>query len=136
MSVKQEVFDYLDECKVFFFSTVKGEAPVTRPLGFKMMLDGEMYFGVGTFKDVYAQMKANPNVYLCACKPDASGWIRISGKAVFDEDRSFEEAAFKAAPHLEPVYKEHGWSMGVFHLEDARATFIESPMTPVKTVEF
>jgi hypothetical protein len=75
MTIQQEVNDYLSECGVFYFATVDGDAPVVRPLGFHMEHDGQLYFGVGTFKSVYAQLNANPNVYVCACKPDGSGWV-------------------------------------------------------------
>ena len=136
MSVKQEIVDYLNECGVFFFSTVKGDAPVTRPLGFKMLHEGELYFGVGTFKEVYAQLTANPNVYICALKPDKSGWLRISGKAVCDDDPALVDACFQVMPDLKGLYEANGWKMGIFHLAEGTATFIDGFMNPVKTETF
>ena len=136
MSVKQEIFDYLNECGAFFFSTVKDDAPVTRPLGFKMLHEGELYFGVGTFKDVYAQLTANPNVYVCAMKPDGSGWVRVAAKAVCDDDPALVDACFQVMPDLKGVYEANGWEMGIFHLVDGTATFVEGAMKPIKTVTF
>lgn len=136
MSVQNEIDAYLGECGMFFFATVADGAPVVRPLGFHMEKDGQLYFGVGTFKQVYAQLKANPNVYVCACKPDASGWIRISGKAVADSDPALVDACFQISPSLKPVYEQNGWEMGIFHLEDATATWVEGAMTPVRTERF
>lgn len=136
MSIRQEIDDYLGECGVFFFGTVAGDAPVIRPLGFKMLFEGELYFGIGTFKDAYKQLAANPNVYICAMKPDGSGWLRVSGRAVCDSDPALVDACFAAMPDLKGLYDANGWEMGIFHLEDARATFIDGPMTPIKTVEF
>lgn len=136
MSVKQEIHEYLSECGTFFFSTVKDGAPVTRPLGFQMLNDGELYFGVGTFKDVYAQLTANPNVYICAMKPDASGWLRISAKAVCDNDQALVDACFEVMPQLKGIYESNGWEMGIFHLVDATVTFVDGPMTPIKTETF
>lgn len=136
MTIKQEICEYLKECGAFFFSTVKDDAPVTRPLGFKMLHDGELYFGVGTFKDVYKQLTANPNVYICATKPDGSGWLRVAGKAVCDSDPALVDACFQTMPELKGLYEANGWEMGIFHLVDGAATFVEGPMTPVKTETF
>lgn len=136
MTIQQEICDYLGECGVFYFGTVCDGAPALRPLGFRMCKDGQLYLGVGTHKDVYAQLKANPAVSICATKPDGSNWIRISGTAVCDDDPALAEAAFEVMPQLKPVYESNGWKMGVFHLEQAKATFYEKAMVPVRTVGF
>ena len=136
MADKQKLFDYLNECGIFYFGTVDGDAPVVRPLGFKMIVDGELYFGVGEHKDVYAQLKANPNVYVCATKPDGTSWVRVSGKAVCDSDPALVDAAWEAAPNLKPLYESNGWSMGVFHLEEGAITYVENLMAPVATETF
>ena len=136
MTVQEEISSYLAECGVFYFGTVSGDAPVIRPLGFQMAKDGQLYLGVGTHKDVYAQLKANPNVYICGTKPDGASWIRVAGKAVCDSDPALVDACFAAAPDLKGVYEANGWEMGIFHLENGAITYVEGPMTPVKTVEF
>lgn len=136
MSVQSEISAYLAECGTFYFATVDGEAPVVRPLGFQMVVDDQLYLGVGTFKDVYAQLVANPNVYICASKPDGSGWIRIGGKAVCDDDPALVDACFATMPALKGLYEANGWQMGIFHLEDATAIWVDGPMTPVRTEQF
>ena len=100
MSVQSEISAYLAECGTFYFATVDGEVPVVRPLGFQMVVDDQLYLGVGTFKDVYAQLVANPNVYICATKPDGKSWVRVSGKAVCDDDPALTAAKFF---HHEPL---------------------------------
>ena len=136
MTIKQEIHEYLTECGMFFFSTVKDGAPVTRPLGFHMLYNGELYFGVGTFKNVYAQITADPNAYLCAAKPDKSGWLRISAKAVCDDDPALTDACFQTMPEMKEIYDANGWKMGIFHLEDATVTFVDGFMVPSKVVTF
>lgn len=136
MTVQEEISTYLTECGVFYFGTVDNGAPVIRPIGFQMCKDGQMYFGVGTFKNVYAQIVANPAVYVCATKPDNSGWIRISGTAVLDDDPALLDAAWECMPNMKPVYEANGWEMGMFHLENAKATWIKGFMEPVRTEEF
>ena len=136
MLVQQEIHDYLNECGLFYFATIDGEAPVVRPLGFSMVQNDQLYFGVGTFKNVYAQLNANPNVYVCATKPDGNGWIRVSGKAVCDANPALVDACFEILGDLKTLYDENGWEMGIFHLEDASATWVDGPMTPVRTETF
>ena len=136
MADKQRMSEYLAECGVFYFGTAVDNAPVLRPLGFQMLHDGELYFGVGTHKDVYAQLTANPNVAVCATKPDGTSWIRISGKAVCDDDPALIEATFARMPEMKPMYEANGWTMGVFHLTEGKVTYYENFMAPVETEEF
>ena len=136
MADKQKLSDYLGECGIFYFGTVVDNAPVIRPLGFQMIRDGELYLGVGTHKDVYAQLKANPNVYICATQPNATSWVRVSGKAVCDDDPALVDAAFEVMPNLKPLYDQNGWTMGIFHLEQGKVTYYENLMVPTLTEEF
>ena len=136
MSVQQEISDYLRECGVFYFGTIEDGAPVIRPLGFQMCVDGQLYFGVGTFKSVYTQLVANPAVYVCATKPDGKSWIRISGTAVLDDDPALVDAVWEVMSDMKPVYEANGWKMGVFHLVNAKATWVENFMAPVRTETF
>ena len=136
MTIQAEINEYLNDCPMFFFGTVEDDAPVVRPLGFHMEQGGQLYFGVGTFKNVYKQLQANPNVYLAACKSDGSSWIRVAGTAVCDSDPALVDACFATMPDLKPVYEQNGWEMGIFHLENATATWVEGPMTPVRTETF
>ena len=136
MADMKKMSEYLAECKTFYFGTAKDDAPVIRPLGFQMLHDGQLYFGVGTFKDVYAQLTANPNICICATKPDGTSWIRVSAKAVCDDDPALTQAAWEAAPHLKGLYESNGWTMGIFHLEEGKVTYYENLMSPAETEEF
>lgn len=138
-AIKQEIHDYLEECikknGTFYLVTVDEDKPACRPVSFHMLVDGEEYFGVGTFKDVYKQMVANPNVQIIGCK--GADWVRISGKAVFDENPVLFDKAVETMPFLKNLYnEENGRKMGIFRLENANAQFIEKMMSVEKTVEF
>ena len=113
--------DYLKETGTFFLATVDGDKPRLRPLGLFIEEGGKVIFGVGSFKEVYRQLCANPNAEIVACKPDGH-WMRYSGRAVFETDPRYEEAALEAAPNLRNVYNEStGYRLMMFHLEDAEA---------------
>jgi uncharacterized pyridoxamine 5'-phosphate oxidase family protein len=117
----QTVTDFLTEAKVFFFTTVDGTRPRTRPFGFFMEHGGKLYFGMGTHKAVWKQVLANPEIEVGALKPDNS-WIRISGKAVVDSSAETLAAAFEKSPFLKTIYNDQsGLTMGLLWLKDGKA---------------
>lgn len=136
MADKQKMSDYLAECRVFYFATVDDGAPAVRPIGFQMCHEGELYFGIGTHKAVYAQIQATPKVCISGTKPDGSSWIRIKGDVVFDDDPALTDAAFEAMPQLKPLYESNNWTMGIFHLANGSVTYYENLMAPTATEEF
>ena len=118
-----KVSDFLNEAGVFFMATADGNQPKLRPLGAHMEADGKIIFGVGDFKNVYRQMKANPLVEIVACKPNGH-WLRYTGKAVFETDGNYADQMIKAAG-LEKIYNEQtGNKLMTFHLENASAVDI------------
>ena len=120
-----KVSDFLNEAGVFFMATADGNQPKLRPLGAHMEADGKIIFGVGDFKNVYRQMKANPLVEIVACKPDGH-WLRYTGKAVLETDGNYADQMIKAAG-LEKIYNEQtGNKLMTFHLENASA--VDSPV--------
>ena len=118
-----KIKDFLNETKVFFLATADGDQPKLRPLGAVIEEDGKLIFGVGDFKNVYRQLKANPLVEIAACKPDGH-WLRYTGKAVFETDEKYAEQMIKAFD-LGAIYKEQtGNKLMTFHLEHATAVDI------------
>ena len=119
-----KVNDFLTEAGMFFLATADGDQPRLRPLGFHMEMDGKILFGVGDFKEVYKQLLVNPKAEIVACKKDGH-WLRYTGRAVFETDPKYAEAALDAMPNLRGIYNEEtGHKMMVFHLEDAAAADI------------
>ena len=121
-----KINDFLTEAGVFFLATVDGDQPKLRPLGAHFEMDGKVLFGVGDFKDVYKQLKANPKTEIVAAKADGH-WLRYTGRAVFETDEKYAKAALEAMPRLKDIYNEQtGHKMMMFHLEDATA--VDIPM--------
>ena len=119
-----KVNDFLTEAGIFFLATCDGDQPKLRPLGAHFEMDGKVLFGVGDFKDVYRQLIANPKTEIVAAKPDGH-WMRYTGKAVFETDPKYAEAALAATPDLKAIYNEEtGHKMMMFHLEEATAVEI------------
>ena len=116
----ERIDEFLNEAKVFFLATVDGDKPKNRPLGFHLLKDGKLYFGVGDFKDVYKQMSKNPYVEIVALVE--TDFLRYYGKAVFEEDYSFGKSIVEGNEFLQGIYNdETGYKLAIFHLEEATA---------------
>ncbi len=121
MNAIEQINAFLDENPVFYLATVSGDKPRCRPLGLHIFNDGTLYFGVGSFKDVYKQMVANPHVEITTTNKEGI-WLRYSGKAVFEDSYDLAEAVIAASPMLASIYNEQtGRKLAMFHLEDAVA---------------
>lgn len=119
----------------FFLATVDGDQPKLRPIGaLAEGDDGRVHIGIGDFKEVCKQLKANPKCEVVAC--DGGEWLRYTGTAVFDETDQYSEAILNAIPFLrEHVYNETtGYKMVTFHLEDAKAVIIDM-MTVIEELD-
>ena len=119
MSEIEKINDILTKAKVFYLATVDGDKPKVRPLGFHLLFEDKIYFGVGTFKEVYKQMEANPKVEIAAW--DEEHFLRYYGTADLTQNEAVVEKAFELMPELAEIYKSNGWKMGVFFLNDATA---------------
>ena len=58
MTNVEKVKRFLDEAKTFMFLTTDGDQPKGRPFGFHMLVDDKLYFGCGTFKNVFMEKKS------------------------------------------------------------------------------
>ena len=119
-----KINDFLNEAGVFFLATADGDQPKLRPLGLHFEADGKEMFGIGDFKNVYRQLKANPKCEIVASKPNGH-WMRYTGTAVFETDPKYAEQALEIMPNLKDIYNEQtGNKMMIFHLENAAAVEI------------
>jgi uncharacterized pyridoxamine 5'-phosphate oxidase family protein len=103
-------------------------------MGFIMELEGKIWFGMGTHKNVYKQLQANPLIEITATAPD-NNWIRVSGEAVFDPRPELFQEALAVMPHLKDIYPEGGPKMGIFSLAKGKALFMTISGQPTKTVD-
>ena len=118
----EKVFKFLDDAGIFYLSTVKDNKPKSRPFNFKMMDNNQIYFGTGTFKEVYKQIIENTYVEILSTVDPK--FIRYYGKVAFDDDESLVEKAFEKMPFMKQIYNEKtGLKLRMFHLEDATCEF-------------
>lgn len=119
MSNAEKVNGFLDRAGVFYFLTTNGDRPRGRPFGFHMLVDGKVYFGCGTFKDVFRQLTANPNIEVLAMAGEE--FMRYDGKAVVVKDERLLAKVREIMPEIMGLYDKNGWEMGLFYLDRGHA---------------
>lgn len=119
MSNTAKVSAFLDEAKTFYFLTTDGDQPKGRPFGFHLLVDDKLYFGCGTFKNVFKQLTANPKVEVLAVK--GGDFLRYDGTVKVVKDDALLAKVREAMPQIMATYDKNGWEMGLFYLENGHA---------------
>ena len=78
MNKFEKISNFLTEAGVYFLATVDGDKPKCRPIGFHVLRNDRLYFGVGDFKDVYKQLCRNPEAEIVAVIGDT--WLASTGR--------------------------------------------------------
>ena len=119
MSNLEKINEYLERAKTFYFLTADGDQPKGRPFGFRLLVGDRLYFGCGTFKNVFKQLTANPKVEVLAVIGDE--FLRYDGTAKVVNDAALLEKVREAMPQIMELYDRNGWEMGLFYLENGHA---------------
>lgn len=123
MTSREKVFDFMQEAGTLYIATEDGKKPKVRPIGFKMLVDKQIYFITGKNKEFSAQMLRNSNVEIaCSVGPK---FLRYYGRIEFDEDpdKTLYKEACKVMPTLEGLFNEETGEPQVFHITKATAEF-------------
>lgn len=125
-----EVVKFLKENPVQYLATVGRDGKAKcRPFMFCLEQDGKLWFCTNKTKEVYQDMKNNPYIELSASNPEYA-WIRLNGKAVFEDNQSVKEGCME-----NPIVKEQYQSaenpiFEVFSLSDAKAVIADFSGNP------
>ena len=131
-----EVVKFLQENPVQYLATVGRDGKAKcRPFMFACEKDGKLWFCTNNTKEVYKDMQANPFVQLSVSSPSFA-WIRLDGKAVFENDREVKETCMK-----NPIVKsQYGTADNpifvVFFLENAHAVIADFSGRPPREYDF
>lgn len=114
--------DFLNE-NIFFLATSTNNTPKLRPFGAVMEYNEKLYFSTANFKDVYQQLKDNSAIEIVSLKNNSRKWLRISGKAVEDNDITVKKAMLKVFPDLTKRFEIADKSeFAIFSIEEAKIT--------------
>jgi pyridoxamine 5'-phosphate oxidase len=115
---KSEILEFLNANPTCYLATVEGNKPRVRAMGMVKADENGIIIETGTFKDVYKQMSANPNVELCFHNNKAGVQIRVSGAVEPVDDVKLKKEIVAQRPFLKQRVAEGGYeSMGVFRLK-------------------
>ena len=115
----EKVSHFLDEAKTFYFLTTDEDKPKGRPFGFHLLDGDKLYFGCGTFKNVFSQLTKNPNVEVLAVR--GGEFMRYDGTVKIVHDTALLDKVRVALPQVMSLYDKNGWEMGMFYLENGHA---------------
>ncbi|MDI9612062.1 MAG: pyridoxamine 5'-phosphate oxidase family protein [Acidobacteriota bacterium] len=126
-------FKFLKANPVFHIATIDGDAARVRPFGFVMVRDGALYFCTNRTKEVYRQLVAKPDVEISGMGADGT-WLRVRGKAVFDDSREAKVQAFEEGPTLLGLYPKGAddETFITFRLAEAQATLYSFTAAPAQ----
>lgn len=116
-----EILNFLNECGVFFVSTVEDDKPRVRPFSFVMIFEDKICFATNNQKPIFSQLIKNSNVEISASK--GGKWLRLSGSAVFCTTKEAKNQALEVMPALKQMYSEEDNIFEVFYLENGLADF-------------
>ena len=119
MTHAQQVHEFLNKAQTFYFLTTDGDQPKGRPFGFQMLVNDTLYFGCGTFKNVFKQLTKNPKVEILAV--NGGEFLRYDGQAKVVKDTELLEKVRQTIPQIMALYDQNGWEMGLFYLESGHA---------------
>ena len=119
MSNIAKINDFLDKAQTFFFLTTDGDQPKGRPFGFRMLVGDKLYFGCGTFKNVFKQLTVNPKVEILAMNGDE--FLRYDGTVKIVKDEALLDKVREIMPGIMELYDKNNWEMGLFYLENGHA---------------
>lgn len=119
MTNVEKVNDFLDKAKMFYFLTTDGDQPKGRPFSFHMLDGDKLYFGCGTFKNVYKQLTKNPKVEIVTTV--GGEFIRYDGTVKIVKDDALLQKVREKMPQIMALYDKNGWEMGMFYLENGHA---------------
>ena len=131
-----EAIAFLRENPVQYLATVGRDGRAKcRPFMFAGELDGKLWFCTNNEKDVYRDIVENPYVEVSVASP-AYAWIRLSGKAVFEDSREAKEMCM-GNPIVKSQYQTADNPIFVvFYLEEARAVLADFSGNPPREYQF
>jgi pyridoxamine 5'-phosphate oxidase len=115
---KKEILEFLNANPTCYLATVEGNKPHVRAIGMVKADESGIIIETGTFKDMYKQMVANPNVELCFFNAKEGIQVRVSGAVEPMDDIELKKEIVVQRPFLKQRVEEGGYeAMGVFRLK-------------------
>lgn len=130
-----EVVKFLEENPVQYLATTGLDGrPKCRPFMFCFQQDGRLWFCTNHTKEVYKQLQNNPYTEITVSSP-AYAWLRLSGKAVFENNPAVKEGCM-ANPIVKSQYQTADNPIfEVFYLAQAQAVLADFSGNPPRVFD-
>ena len=128
-----DVVEFLMKNRMQVLATVGLDGkPKARPFMFALEKDGRLWYCTSNTKDVYAQLTKSPYLEVTVSSPEYA-WIRLSGKAVFENNMEIKRTILDDNPMVKSLYgSAENPAFEVFYLADAKATISDFSGNPPK----
>jgi pyridoxamine 5'-phosphate oxidase len=114
---KAEILAFLNANRDCHLATVEGNKPHVRAVAIVRADENGIIIETGTFKDVYKQLSANPNVELCFNNYQQGIQVRVSGAVEPVDDLKLKDEIIAQRPFLKQRVAEGGYeAMAVYRL--------------------
>lgn len=101
----KQITDFLEANNVQYFATIGlDRKPKVRPFQFMFEEDGYLWYCTSNKKDVYKELDKNPWFEVSVMAENFS-WLRMSGKAVFEDNRKIKQMVLDKSPLVKGIYK-------------------------------
>ena len=132
---KQELIEFLEEKRVVYFATVNQDGhPRVRPFSIVKIKDGKIYLFTGTFKEVYKELKANPNIEFSIQSMGAS--IRVRGRVKFEDNEAIVNKLLDENPGYRKLYQDRLEKLKLFYIEYAEVHIFRMKELFERTIYF
>ena len=115
---KDEIFAFMNANKDAYLATLEDGQPRVRGMGIIRADENGIIIQTSTYKDVYKQLSANPNVELCFHNPKQGIQVRVSGTVKAVDDTNLKDEIIALRQFLKPQVEKGGYeAIGVFRLK-------------------
>ena len=117
----EELVAFMKENSPNYISTVEGDVPHVRPMGFIMEYQGKLTFATSAGNGTSAQLAANPNIEVATTAKTRDKALRIWGKAVVIADLEEKIAIVADQPGLQKFPGPE--AITIFSIDKPQATW-------------
>lgn len=132
----EKVIKLLKENPVHIATADQNGRPKVRPFMLLLEKDGRLYFSTSPETSAFEHLSNNPNIAVSAVSPDFV-WVKITAKAVFTDDMSIRELAFKDNQKVQELFgTANNPDFKVFYLTEGKCTLCDHSGAPHETFSF
>ena len=136
----QDCYKFANENKICHLATAEGDQPRVRALLFAYADETGFYLQIGKMKEMYGQLRKNPQAEICFLTPKNDRMLRVAGKIEFVEDPKIRERIYNDRPFLKKIIKggPEDPNLIVFRIPHGRAHFwtFETNLEPKNFINF